>query len=186
MAALRVGLAALLGVAAADVHVARTIEHIDSASSVTVTVDGPSCSSVDPFGSDDCDFDWGTSYTAHVNATLGKDIVSGSKIDVDAKIDRLVPFKVTCDACGAPCTVTVPVIKKTFTIDMPDCPISATTVQKTMQVALPAKSPIPLIKISVKGEVTVTDPSGGVLAKLSVDASLAPKEQDTLDTTDGN
>jgi hypothetical protein len=68
----------------------------------------------------------------------------------------------------------VPIVKKTFTIDMPDCPIPAGPFNKTFTEQLPSTSPVPL-KVGFKGTVTVTDASGTELASVDATGTVSPK-----------
>ena len=109
--------ALMLGTAAADITLSRTIDS-HAAGNFNVTVEGPACKDKDAFGSNTCDMNWGQSYTVDYSASLTNDIVDGDTITIDATLDGLVPFKATCNLCGQPCTVTVPIVKQTFTINM--------------------------------------------------------------------
>lgn len=164
-------LLALAG-SAADIIVSRTIEAAPAGSG-TLTLDGSSCTGSDAFGSNNCDLHWGSSYTGKINATLSKDIEQGSTISVDAHVDTFIPFKVSCPVCGANCTITIPIVKKTISVTMPPCPISAQSLSQPFQFTLPSSSPVP-IKASAKGEATVTDASGAVLLKASFEATVSP------------
>ena len=77
------------------------------------------------YGSNDCDVNWGTNYTLDLDLLLDQDIVAGHKIDVDLKVDGLIPFKLNCALCGAECTFTIPIIRKTVTIPPVPCPLKA-------------------------------------------------------------
>ena len=116
--------ASLLLSALADVKFSRTVDSL-ALGSVVVTIDGDACASSDPYGSNDCTLKWGSSYTGHATANMTQDVVSGSQLIVDMKVDRVIPFKFTCLACGANCTITVPVVEKTITVAMPGCPLTA-------------------------------------------------------------
>ena len=131
------------------------------------------------------DLQWGASYTGHVKASLAKDIEKGSTITVDAKVDGLIPLKFTCPACGANCTITVPIVGKTETIELPPCPLSAASLDKALNVTLPSSSPIQ-VKTGVKGEVTLADAAGATLIKLHVEGAVTPsaKEAVTVKETD--
>jgi len=177
-------LALASGCALADIKFSRTIEALNIGS-VFLTVDGKVCSSADKYGSNECDLQWGASYTGHVKASLAKDIEKGSTITVDAKVDGLIPLKFTCPACGANCTITVPIVGKTETIELPPCPLSAASLDKALNVTLPSSSPIQ-VKTGVKGEVTLADAAGATLIKLHVEGAVTPsaKEAVTVKETD--
>jgi hypothetical protein len=168
-------LLAMCGLAAAEVSLSRTVDSL-TLGSATLFIDGPACASSDAYGSNDCTVQWGQTYNAHLNATLDTPVEKGSVIHLDATVDDVVPFKVSCPACGAECTVTVPVIKKTYTYQMPPCPISGTFGQ-TMSLALPDKSPVPL-KTSVKGVATLTDAAGHTVAEVHVSGYAKPGDEE--------
>lgn len=97
----------------------------------------------------------------------------GATIDIDAKVDSIVPFKATCPACGANCTLTIPVVKQDVTFAMPDCPLvsASTPLSFSTTAKLPGTSPTPT-KISVTGSVTLNDASGSALMKMDLDATV--------------
>ena len=133
-------------------------------------IDGTACSDVDAYGSNNCAFDWGATYTGQATLNSTQDIIAGSKLVVDTKVDRLLPFKFECDACGADCTVTVPVISKTVTFTLPPCPLKALQIAQAFNFSLPADSPVPA-KTTVKGTVAINDPSGAKIVGLTIDVS---------------
>ena len=88
----------------------------------------------------------------------------------------------TCQACGANCSITIPIVKKTVTFATPPCPIKAAHLAKTIPVTLPSKSPIPL-KSKVAGTVTLDGPSdkNGDLIKVEFTAQIAPNAENLAD-----
>ena len=169
----RAVLFALVAPSAADIVISRTINTLAAGSSANVTVEGSACSKVDAHGSDACDVHWGDAYAVDLDVTLGQDLTAGAKVNVDMKLDDFIKFKFECAVCGTDCTVTVPIIKKTFTIPMPACPISKRSLQKRISAALPSKSPVPL-RIGAKGTVQVTDATGAVLVDMNVEGKVSP------------
>lgn len=105
--------------------------------------------------------------------TLNDDITSGAQFHVSAKLDELVPFSFSCPLCGDKCTVTVPIVKETFSFDLPACPISKQGLKGSITQALPSSSPVPL-KIGFTGKVTATDASGASLADIDLTGTLSP------------
>jgi hypothetical protein len=77
----------------------RTLQHATG----QVTYD-KGCSRTDPFGSNNCRWDWGQSITDAHQGALQEDITSG-KLSVNLKIDTLHKVQFTCPVCGSPCTV---------------------------------------------------------------------------------
>lgn len=156
----------------ASIHVTRTIDALNIGS-VQAYLDGKTCASVDKYGSSNCNLDWDASYTGHVNASLTKDIEKGSELSIDANVDSIIPLKKTCAACGADCTITVPVIHKTYSFSMPPCPISAQSLNQAFQFTLPSALPV---KTKVEGHVKVTDAAGALLVQLSLKAEASPHD----------
>eukprot|EP01062_Namystynia_karyoxenos_P014400 TRINITY_DN1518_c0_g1_i3.p1 TRINITY_DN1518_c0_g1~~TRINITY_DN1518_c0_g1_i3.p1 ORF type:complete len:563 (+),score=254.98 TRINITY_DN1518_c0_g1_i3:73-1689(+) len=163
-------LLAALGGAAGSITFSRTVKQAPSYASGTVTVQGDACKSSDKYGSNDCTLSWGQSYTVAIDATLTQDIPTGTAA-ADMKIDGLIPFKASCKICGENCTVTIPIVSKSFTFYPGDCPIKAGSIKNTTTAAIPA-APSGLPKTSVKGSVTVTDGSGATQAVVDVTASI--------------
>jgi len=164
-------LIATCGAALGDIVVSRTVEKFPGTASAVI--EGDACGTNDQWGSNNCDLDWSSTYVADLSIATGTDIVEGSTITIDAVVEAIVPFKATCAACGAPCTLTVPVIKKQYTFDMPPCPISGATLRKSLNFTLP-QSEVPL-KIGFHGSVTLADPSGATLAVISAKGDVSPK-----------
>ena len=156
----------------ADIVVSRTVNSISNATA-NVTIEGPACTDKDQYGSNSCDVTWGSSYTVDYAVTLAEDLTAGAQVHVDVKLDSVVPFKFSCAVCGADCSITVPIIKKSYKFEMPPCPISKQSLSDRITKALPAKSPVPL-KISLKGNVQVTDQAGGVIADVDVEGKVGP------------
>lgn len=154
----------------ADVVLSRTVDVLPG--TATIVVEGSACTGSDAYGSNNCDLHWGQNYTIEAKLALTQDIVAGSTITIAAKLDNLIPFNAECPACGGKCTLTVPIVKKTFVYQMPDCPISATSLTKSLSLELPAKSPVPL-KIGFKGTVTVKAPSGSTVAQLDLNGAVS-------------
>merc|ERR1712070_68280 len=123
---------------------------INSASGITgsAVVDS-GCSSKDQYGSNDCSFSWGQKLGLTLNTTLAADVASGT-IAIDAKIDGFLPFKASCAVCGEPCTITIPVVKKTITIKLPACPLKGGNHATTLSVTIPTTDPVP-IKVTATG-----------------------------------
>jgi hypothetical protein len=65
------------------------------------------CSSTDPYGSNNCAWNWGDSISAQSQGALQEDIQSG-KFVVNLTINNTIPFQFSCPVCGATCTVTIP------------------------------------------------------------------------------
>lgn len=70
--------------------------------------------------------------------------------------------------------MTVPVVEKKITVNLPPCPIKAGTLAPTAKTfTLPAKSPTP-VGVSAKGTATATDDSGATIASVKIEAKIGP------------
>ena len=139
-------------VALADIVVSRTVDS-HAIGTFNVTVEGQACTDHDEFGSNTCDLDWGATYTIDYGAELTKDIGDGDKVSLDLTLEGFIPFKAECNLCGQPCTITIPIVKQTITIDLPDCPIKATSLRDSAIVTLPvftSHTPLPLFTAQSK------------------------------------
>lgn len=175
-------LALSLSNVAADVVLSRTVNSVATGTSGLVTIaPATACTGSDQYGSNNCDVNWGQAYTVNYSYTLGADIVAGSTISIDAHIDTFIHFQHTCVACGGLCTVTVPIIGKKISYQMPDCPILAGSSPPTLlSFTLPSKSPIP-VHTGVVGTLTANDAAGNVLANISLTATITPSCGDKCD-----
>ena len=140
----------------------------------TVVVGGNTCQQVDPFGSNACDLKWDQTYHVDVTVNQTVDIVAGSTVSIDAKLDRVVPLRVTCPACGGVCEVTVPIIKKHIRYEMPPCPLSARALTTSKDFTLPS-SLVPL-RIGFEATVTVAGPDGASIAVVRTNGHVSPKD----------
>eukprot|EP00320_Phaeocystis_rex_P009920 CAMPEP_0119064020 /NCGR_PEP_ID=MMETSP1178-20130426/7211_1 /TAXON_ID=33656 /ORGANISM="unid sp, Strain CCMP2000" /LENGTH=216 /DNA_ID=CAMNT_0007045421 /DNA_START=48 /DNA_END=698 /DNA_ORIENTATION=+ len=161
----------LLAPVTADIVLSRTVKSF-SAGSGKITLEGGACTASDAYGSNACDLDWGKTYTAAIDGTLGKDIESGDTFTADITVDRVANLKFTCQLCGANCTFTIPVLRTKYTFPLPACPIKAGAVQKTKTFTLPASSPVPL-KVGFTGTVTAQDEAGNSLASVHVKGEVS-------------
>jgi len=83
----------------------RTVKTLQHATG-QVTFD-KGCTKTDPYGSNNCHWDWGQSVTAAYQGALQEDVTAG-KLIVDLKVDDIIPFQFTCPVCGATCTFSIP------------------------------------------------------------------------------
>jgi len=151
------------------VDFSRTVKSISHATG-QVTFD-KGCTSTDPYGSNNCHWDWNEAVTVAYQGALQEDITSG-KLVVDMKVNNVIPFQFTCPICGANCTIEIPIIKQKETFAMPPCPIKAETVPPTKTpFTMPKKNPLG-VAASVTGTVQVTDQAGATVILLSINADL--------------
>ena len=156
--------------AAADVKLQRTVNALDPTfATATLNVDS-GCASKDAFGSNDCDFAWGTTHTVAVDAALKKDVDATYTIHADLKLEAIFPLKFSCAACGATCSFEVPIIHKHYSFDTPACPIKATELTQSFTKVLPATSPVPL-EAKFKGTIALTNATSTVI-ELAVEGEL--------------
>ena len=154
-----------------DIHIERTVKSIDKAKG-TLTIDH-GCSGSDQYGNSVCDLNWGDAYNLTYDVVTEEDLNSKTNLDVHLTLDGIIPFHISCAICGANCTFTIPIVKKTITIPFGQipCPIAAGTVQGSLPFTLPAKDPVPL-KISFAGEGKLTDDAGALIADLTVKGAV--------------
>ena len=88
------------------INLARTVKTI-AHETFTLTFD-KGCTATDPYGSNNCHWDWGQSVTQGYQGALQEDIKSGGKFIVDLKVDGINPVQFTCPVCGATCTIDIP------------------------------------------------------------------------------
>jgi hypothetical protein len=148
--------------------ISRTVNKLNAASA-HLTVDH-GCSSSDAYGSNDCQWNWGDTLGLDYSVALTEDISSG-KIAINAKLDSIIPFAASCPACGANCSITIPIVNIPVTFAMPDCPLTHFSLSNVTSVILPASNPIGA-KTTAKGSVTLTDQTGQTVLDVSFDATL--------------
>lgn len=163
-------LLAVVASAKADIVVTRTVDSVAGAGKLTVDHD---CSSSDQYGSNDCDVHWGDTYNARLQLSLTEDIEQGATFSVSAHIDHFFPLSFSCPACGGNCSITIPVVGKTVSFTLPDCPITARAFDQNITVALPSSSPVP-IRVSATGTAALADAAGTTLAHVSFTATVSP------------
>ena len=169
-------LIAAAGLASADIQISRTVDS-ESVGSGTVSFGGsPTCASKDTYGDNNCDFKWGGKYTADIDVTLTNDVTTGATFAVDAKLDGLIPFKFSCPACGGSCTITIPIVKKTVSFDLPACPIKAGPFKQSIPIVLPASSPVP-ISASFSATVTAADATGKQVVHATATGKVSPSAE---------
>jgi len=168
----------LLAISAADISLSRTINAVSSdyISTAKATIDGDACTASDDYGSNNCVLSWGSTYTAHLELEQNGDITQGSTFAADFKLDRFIPFKFSCALCGANCSITVPIIRKTVSFTLPDCPISGLSFDNTTDITLPADPGLP--QTSVSGSVTAKGATGTTIADISIDGKITATLQD--------
>ena len=84
----------LFAVSSADIQFSRTVDTVAPGFEGSATL-STGCTSHDQYGSNDCTLNWGEKLTIDVNATLSHDIVKGTTFSVDAKVDGILPLKVS-------------------------------------------------------------------------------------------
>ena len=166
-------LCALFAVSQAEISATRKVTAVIAGGSGVVNFD-KGCSATDKYGCSTFALNWGTNYTLEAKAHLPEAIGEGAKLEVDVKIDYLLPLKFTCAVCGATCEFTIPLIGKKVSLKLPACPLApAGAFAKHVVLPIPAKDPVAL-GVSVGGSVTVKDKAGKVLLAVDVNGKLSP------------
>jgi hypothetical protein len=129
------------------------------------------CTSSDAYGSNNCNWAYGSELGIDYNVKLDEDVNSG-KLAVNAKVDSILPFVVSCGLCGVNCSLTIPVINIPVDFAMPPCPIKAASFVNSTTVAIPATNPIGA-KTTATGTAVITDQNGQSIISLTFSATLA-------------
>lgn len=158
-------LVGLLGMVVAQISFSRTVNSI-SGMDFNLMI-SPGCKNEDKYGSNDCTLEWGQTVNITANGTLDQDLEEGATFLLAAKIDNIVPFKVSCPVCGANCSFEIPVIGTKVNLPMPPCPIKAATFFKKLSEVMPKKNPLGL-KVGLTAAISI-----GSLLSIEITASLA-------------
>lgn len=104
--------------------------------------------------------------------SLNADLTAGSTLDLDLKVDRVLPLKTSCPMCGANCTINIPVVKQKVSFAMPPCPIKkGAGALNSTKLTLPA-DPLKSGKVSIEGTVSVTDAQSKLVASIQLDLAI--------------
>ena len=165
--------------------------------SFDLVFDGNQCKSQDAHGDNDCHFEWGEDVTGSYKLQVDHTIDEGDQMEGHFKvrgyyqnsliicnnhafptntltqplqIDSLIPYSFTCPLCGEDCVLSFPVVKFTYTIPLPPCPVPAHTVQTNIEYRLQPDSPTEGIPTHVEGIVKIYRSTGEQMAEFSVSA----------------
>ena len=152
------------------IQFSRTVETVGPNGGGTLKFDS-GCSSVDQYGSNNCNWAWGTTILGSVDAHSGP-LNEGSTLVVDLKVDRVISWKFTCAACGANCTTSIPVVNEEVNFAMPPCPIPAETIVEAFNSTLPATSPTKGVKVTATGSISFLNENGATVLGLDIDATV--------------
>jgi hypothetical protein len=171
---------------AADITFSRTVNTVNPtyiAAGGQLVIDGDACTSKDTYGSNDCDLKWATAYSGSASIKETGDVATGATFSADLKVERIIPFKFSCPACGGDCDIKIPIVGKSISFTLPDCPLHGLALDNSTTVTLPADPGIPAA--GVKGKVSATDASGATIADIDITAQLKTTvEEDALVLTD--
>ena len=151
------------------VQFSRTIKTVGPSGGGTLKMSG--CSSVDQYGSNNCDWAWGSTIVGSIDAHSGP-LNVGSMLVVDLTVDRVISWKFSCAACGQNCTTSVPLVNEEVNFAMPPCPIPAETVVEAFNSTLPATSPTKGVKVTATGSISILNENGGTVLGLEIDATV--------------
>jgi len=123
----------------------------------------PGCATSDQYGSNDCSWPYGSSFTVNQSLTLKNDITANTKLTFKANVAGAIPVgPFVCQLCGGNCTITIPIINQKFSFALPPCPIRASSESSVLPpFTLPAKNPLPVaagvtVEVILTGDVTST------------------------------
>ena len=57
------------------------------------------------------------------NVSIAPGLTKDYKIVIDLKVNNIFTLKTTCVACGANCTLDIPVVNEKVTFALPPCPL---------------------------------------------------------------
>lgn len=156
--------------AMSNIQLSRTVNTVGPNGGGSVKFD-TGCSSVDAYGSNNCNWAWGETIMGSVDAHTGA-LDVGSTLNVDLKIDHVISWKFTCAACGQNCTTSVPIVNEEVNFAMPPCPIPAEQVSQLFNSTLPSESPTKGVKVTATGNINVVNEHGLTVLGLSIDATV--------------
>jgi len=152
------------------IQFSRTVKTVGPNGGGTLKFDS-GCSSVDQYGSNNCNWAWGSNILGSVDAHSGP-LNEGSMLVVDLKVDKVISWKFTCAACGANCTTSIPVVNEEVNFAMPPCPIPAETIVQSFNSTLPATSPTKGVKVTATGSISILNENGATVLGLDIDATV--------------
>lgn len=130
------------------------------------------CKTTDAYGSNNCEWGWGSLISGSLTSELGHDLLPGSTVNLKFTVNRLIKWEFTCPACDANCTTTIPVVNQPVTFPLPPCPIQAfEVVDQLFNTTLPAQSPSP-VKVTASGDIVIKDQTGATVIDLYLDMTV--------------
>jgi hypothetical protein len=169
--------------------------------SFDLVFDGHHCTQVDGHGDNECHYLWGEDITGKYKLTVDRDIDEGDSMTGHFKvrspsklmffmafhfksqppppqshlsqIDRFIPYSFTCALCGEDCILTIPVVKFTYTIPLPACPVPAHTIETRIEYKLQSNSPTEGIPTHLEGAIEISKSSGEKIAAFTVSIFVA-------------
>jgi len=164
-------LMAFVAVVASDgVKFSRTINQLDPSYGLVLKFDS-GCSSTDSYGSNNCAWSYGETIFGSVDAHGGP-LDKGSLLVVDLKMDKVISWKFSCQACGETCKTKVPIVNEDVEFAMPPCPIPASGINQLFNSTLPASSPTKGVKVTAVGTIAVLDQTGKQVLNMGIDATI--------------
>lgn len=127
------------------------------------------CQKRDVYGDDDCKYHWGENMGGLLSGSLPYDLVEGDLVIGDFRIDEMTPLTFTCNVCGRPCTISIPVINQEIEVDTPKCPIEKDQFHHAIGEILPEKVFLP--ETIIQGTIKAVRADGATVV-LSADADI--------------
>mmetsp|Transcript_26110 Transcript_26110/g.32029 ORF Transcript_26110/g.32029 Transcript_26110/m.32029 type:complete len:253 (-) Transcript_26110:116-874(-) len=121
------------------------------------------CTDSDIFGDTKCTVGFDDEIFIDVNASMPEDIMEGSTIEFNLRIDNIIKWDFTCDVCGSECSASLPIIDKAFTFATPECPTLPKSISKSLNYKLPVDKRDTLdsaVRLKVEGTILLTDSTG--------------------------
>ena len=143
----------------------RTVEHVADGMNIQLAFDQEHCDQADDFGDTHCKFHWGDHMDGILTSEhLPEELDDSYQVQGSFMVDASVALDFECNVCGSPCTLTVPVIDQTVTVDFPSCPIPKDGFSQEISVLLPPEAYIPETIIS--GSVSIIKKTQGKVTPL--------------------
>jgi hypothetical protein len=152
------------------VKFSRTVNQLDPSYGMVLKFD-QGCASTDAYGSNDCSWSYGTTLFGSIDAHGGP-LDKGALLIVDLKVDKVIKWKFSCQACGETCKTKVPIVDEDVSFEMPPCPIPPSGIEQLFNTTLPASSPTKGVKVTAVGTISVVDQTGKQVLNLGIDATI--------------
>eukprot|EP00041_Stephanoeca_diplocostata_P035745 m.1271926 g.1271926 ORF g.1271926 m.1271926 type:complete len:179 (-) comp24750_c0_seq60:3399-3935(-) len=144
----------------------------------SIKISNGNCQTVDTWGSNNCDFTYGSTLGISFNLSFSFSVDAMSTITISGKItagpflSKDISYK--CAACGTPCNIDPPSPFSSFGISFPTPACPFTTWNDSFNFPVPSIPDIPFAPdIDFTGSVSLTDPEGNVQDEVGLTVSAS-------------